>query len=163
MKNFWQKIKKLFLKFFLINDTPQKVAGGAALGVFLGMIPGEGVTASLVLSSIFRLNRLAAITGALATNMWTTFFVLPIATFVGAFLFNKNSHELIQHFNQNYHLAGYKFFLSKVAFFDLALPLLVGFLVTAGIIALLAYFILLYLLKNHKMEFTRKDHKNLYN
>ena len=162
MKIIFSKIKNIFLKFFLIGDTPQKVAGGAALGIFLGIIPGEGVTASIILSSIFRLNRLSAITGALATNMWTTVFVLPPATFVGAFLFNKNSQELIRDFDQNYHLIGYKFLLSKAVFFDLALPLMVGFLITAGAIALLAYFILLYLLKNHKIEFTKKDPKELY-
>jgi len=156
------KIKKLLLKFFLIDDTPHKVASGAALGIFLGIIPGEGVTASIVLSSIFRLNRLSAIGGALATNMWTTFFVLPLATFVGAFLFNKNSHELIRDFERNYHLVGYKVFLSKIVFFDLALPLMIGFLITAGVIALLFYFALFYLLKNHKMKFISKDPKKLY-
>ncbi len=162
MKIIFSKIKNLFLKFFFIDDTPQKVAGGAALGIFLGIIPGEGITASIILSSVFRLNRLAAIGGVLATNMWTTFFILPSATFVGAFLFNKNSQELIQDFDQNYDLIGYKFLLSKAVFFDLALPLMVGFLLTAGTIALLAYCILLYLLKNHKMRFIKKDPKKLY-
>jgi uncharacterized protein (DUF2062 family) len=163
MKTLFSKIKNLFLKFFLIDDTPHKVAGGAALGIFLGIIPGEGVTASIVLSSIFRLNRLSTVGGVLATNMWTTFFVLPMATFVGAFLFNKNSHELIRNFEQNYHLVGYKVFLSKMIFFDLALPLMVGFLIVAGLIALFFYFMLLYLLKNHKMKFISKDPKKLYN
>lgn len=156
------RIKNTFLKFFLINDTPQKVAGGAALGVFLGIIPGEGVTASIVLSSIFRLNRLAAIGGALATNMWTTFFVLPPAAFVGAFLFNKKSQELFQDFHQNFDILGFKVFLSKVVFFDMALPLIVGFFITAGSISLAVYFILLYLLKNHKLKFTKRSPEELY-
>ncbi len=163
MKNFWQKIKKTFFKFFLINDTPQKIAGGAALGIFLGIIPGEGMTASIILASFFHLNRLAAVGGALATNMWTTFFILPAATFVGSFLFNKNSQELILNFKQNYHLIGYKVFLSKAIFFDLALPLMVGFLLVAGSISLVFYFVLLYLLKNHRIKFTKRNPRDLYN
>lgn len=163
MKILSAKIKKILLKFFLIDDTPHKVAGGAALGIFLGIIPGEGLTATIILSSLFHLNRLSAMAGVLAVNMWSTFFILPLATFVGAFLFNKNSQELIQNFNQNYHLIGYKFFLSKAVFFDLTLPLIAGFLITAGAIALCVYFALLYLLKNHKMKLINKDPKKLYN
>ena len=162
MKTFFSKTKNLFLKFFLIDDTPQKVAGGAALGIFLGIIPGEGVTASIVLSSIFRLNRLAAIGGALAANMWTTFFILPPAAFIGAFLFNKKSQELLQDFNQNFDILGFKVFLSKMIFFDVALPLMVGFIIVAGIIALFFYFLLLYLLKNQKIKFIKRDPKELY-
>lgn len=163
MKNIKSKVKNFFLKFFLINDSPHKVAAGAALGIFLGIIPGEGLTATLVLSSIFRFNRLSAIGGVIVTNMWATFFVLPLATFVGAFLFNKKSQELFQDFDRNFDILGYKVFLSKAVFFDMALPLIVGFIVTAGTIAIIFYFILLHLLKNHKMKFIKKDPKKLYN
>jgi len=148
------KIKQFFRKFFLINDTPHKVAAGAALGIFLGIIPGEGVTASIVVALLFRLNRLAAITGALATNMWTTFLVLPLAAWLGGKIFGIEYHDLINDFKATYEL-GWKCLLSKVVFFDVALPLAVGFIVVAGIIALIFYFVIYYLLKNHKIEFSK--------
>ena len=143
------KIKKFFKQFFLINDTPHKIAAGAALGIFLGIAPGEGVATSLVLASIFRLNRLAATAGVLATNMWTTILVLPLAATVGGFLFGKNSSELVEQFNRTYHL-GFKFFLSKAILFDIALPLVVGFFVVSGVIALLFYMIIFFLIKLHR-------------
>ena len=80
-------------KFFLINDTPHKVAGGAALGTFLGIVPGEGVLITLLLSSLTRLNRLAALAGVGATNMWTTVLTLPVAAFFGGWIFRIDPHN----------------------------------------------------------------------
>lgn len=149
------KLKKFFKHFFLINDSPHKVAGGAALGIFLGITPGEGVAATLILSSLFRLNRLSATAGVLATNMWATVITLPVAAIIGGFLFNTNARKLAADFEKNYHL-GWEFLLSEAVIFNIALPLLVGFVIVDGIIALGSYFLLLYLLKNQKVKFSKK-------
>lgn len=146
---------KVFLKnFFLINDSPHKVAGGAALGIFLGIIPGEGVLAALLFSSIFRLNRLAATAGVLAVNMWSTVVILPVAAFVGSLIFGGDIEGVEDTFKNNYH-SGWKFFISKAIFFDLTLPLIVGFILTAGIISLAFYFLIYYLLKKDKIVLTK--------
>jgi uncharacterized protein (DUF2062 family) len=155
MKNIKEKIKKFFKQFFLINDTPHKIAGGGALGMFLGIVPGEGVLTTLALASIFRLNRLSATAGVLSTNMWTTFIVLPGAAAIGGFLFDTSGKELIKEFDQTYHL-GLKFFLSKAILLDVALPLLVGFFIIAGSISLSFYFLLYYLLKTKKVIYLTK-------
>ncbi|MCX6763142.1 MAG: DUF2062 domain-containing protein [Candidatus Moranbacteria bacterium] len=148
-----QKIKQYFRKFFLINDTPHKIAGGAALGIFLGIFPGEGVASTLVLSTVFRLNRLAATAGVLATNTWTTFFIVPLAAIVGGFLFHINPSILIQNFEQTFQ-SGLSEFFTETIFFQIALPLLSGFFIVSGIVAIGFYFILLYLLKKDKIELT---------
>lgn len=146
------RFKTFFKKFFLIDDTPHKIAAGAALGIFLGIVPGEGVLATLVLASLLHFNRLSAIAGVLATNMWATVVILPISAGVGAFIFRTNPQELIANFNSTYKL-GLKFFLSKIIFFDLVLPLIIGFLITAGIIALVFYFLIYFFLKYKKVSF----------
>ena len=150
LKLFLSKIKNFVRKFFLINDTPYKIAGGFALGVFLGIIPGEGVTATLVLSSLFGLNRLAATSGVLATNMWSTFVVLPLAGQIGAWIFRENYHSLIAQFDATYH-QGFKFLFSKYIFFEIALPMAVGFAIVALAFSLLAYLIIWFLMKNRRM------------
>lgn len=147
-----KKIKIFIRKFFLINDTPHKIAAGAALGIFLGIIPGEGVLVTLVLASLFRFNRLSATTGVLAFNMWATVIILPFVAGVGAFIFQINPQELIINFNSTYHL-GIRYFFSKIIFLELVLPLIVGFLITAGIIALFFYFLIYFLLKYKKVSF----------
>lgn len=151
MNDIYQKIKTFFLKFFTLKDTPHKIAAGFALGTFLGIIPGEGVTASIILATIFRFNKASATSGALATNMWGSVAVFPLVAIVGGFLFNITPSYLTQQFSQTYHL-GFRYFLSKTIFFDLALPLIVGFIIVAGVISLAAYFILYFLLKYNKIK-----------
>ncbi|MFA6383061.1 MAG: DUF2062 domain-containing protein [Parcubacteria group bacterium] len=150
-----EKIKIFFRQFFLMNDTPHKIAGGAALGVFLGIVPGEGLLTTLVLASLFCLNRLAATAGVLAANMWATLALLPFSAAVGGFIFGTNGNTLIADFDRTYHL-GFKFFLSKAILLDVALPLVVGFIIVAGTIAAGTYILLLYLLTHHKIEFSGK-------
>jgi uncharacterized protein (DUF2062 family) len=149
MKSIWQKIKNFFLYFFTLDDTSHNIAAGAALGMFIGIVPGEGVATTLVLASLLRVNRAAATAGVLATNMWGTFVVLPLVTLVGGFLFGMSPSSLTEQFNQTYHL-GLRFFLSKAIFFDLALPLIVGFIIVAGIISLAAYLLIYFALKYKK-------------
>lgn len=152
MNNVLQKIKVFIKRFFLIDDSPHKIAAGAALGIFLGIVPGEGVATALILASLFRLNRLSATAGVLATNMWTTVAVLPLAAGFGGYFFGIKSDTLIYNFNATYHL-GWKYFLSKVILFDFFLPLTLGFLFAAATISLAFYFFLYFLLKYRKIRF----------
>lgn len=145
----WKGFKKFLKKFFLINDTPKKIAGGAALGIFLGIFPGEGVLATLFFASIFRLNKLAAVAGVLAVNMWTTFVVLPLAALVGSFLFNENYSNLIDQFQkyQRFDTIKEALLFSLSIFSKTFVPLFAGFFIVAGTIAVSFYFLLLMLLK----------------
>ena len=152
MTVFMNKLKLFLKKFFLIHDTPHKIAAGASLGIFLGIVPGEGVLATLILASIFRFNRLSATAGVLAFNMWATVLMLPFSAGVGAYIFKTNPQELINNFNLTYHL-GLKYFFSKIIFLELVLPLIIGFIIVAGAISLAFYFLIYFLLKYKKIEF----------
>lgn len=149
-----RKIGDYIKRFFLIDDTPHKVAGGAALGVFLGITPGEGVLTTLFFAYIFRLNRLAALAGVLAVNMWTTVLVLPVAAAVGGFIFHINPQTLSNDSHEVFNL-GWQYFFSWNILRDVALPLIVGYITVAGAIALIFYFSLLYFLI--KRKHLRKD------
>lgn len=142
-------MKTFFKQFFRIKDTPHKIAAGAATGIFLGVLPGPGVAASLVAASIFRINRLAALAGALATNHWTTIFMFPLAAAAGCFMLGGNRTTLIEEFNQIYSL-GFKFLFSKDILFDIVLPLTVGFVAVSGAIALFCYILTFSLIKIHR-------------
>lgn len=152
------KIQNFFRRFLLIDDTPHKVAGGAALGVFLGIIPGEGVTASLVLATLFRLNKISATAGALATNMWTTVIVLPLAAFIGGWFFKVSPAQLMDEFHTTFN-SGWKHFWGKTIFLNLALPLLVGFLLVASLTAAIIYTVLYFLLRYQHLRKTHLFHK----
>ena len=147
----YQKIKNFFQHFFTLDDSNHNIAGGAALGIFLGILPGEGIATTLIFASIFKLNKASATATILATNMWSTFVVLPLAAAVGGFLFNQTSAHISAQFYQTYHL-GLRFFLSKVIFFDLALPLISGFIIVSAGISFFSYICVFFLLKYSKRK-----------
>lgn len=146
--------KKFVSRFFLIDDTPQKVAGGAALGIFLGIFPGEGVLSTLFFAAIFRLNKLAATAGVLATNMWLTIAVLPLAAGVGSLIFRENYSNLIHQFQayRQFDTIKEALLFSVSVLYDFALPLLVGFFVVSGAIAIGSYFLLYFFLKRKHIK-----------
>jgi len=150
-KYMFAKIKPFFKKFFAIDDDPHKIAAGAALGIFWGIMPGEGVATTLITATIFKLNRAGALAGVVASNMWLTFVVLPIASAVGGFLFHENSTNLVAKFHQTYDL-GHRAFLSKLFLLDIALPLIAGFLIVSVTISLSFYGVIYLLLKYHKLK-----------
>jgi uncharacterized protein len=147
-----KRIRDYIKQFFLIDDTPHKVAGGVALGVFMGITPGEGVLATLFFAYIFRLNRLAALAGVLAVNMWTTVLVLPVAAAIGGLIFQINPQTLSNDFHETLSL-GWQYLFSWNVLRETAIPLLAGYAVLSGTIAAVIYFGLLYLLiKRRKMK-----------
>jgi uncharacterized protein (DUF2062 family) len=143
-------------QFFLIDDTPHKVAGGAALGVFLGMTPGEGVLATLFFAYIFRFNRLAALAGVLAVNMWTTVLALPVAATIGGLMFRIEPQMLSNSFHESLSI-GWHYLFSWNVLRETAIPLLAGYAIFAGFVAAVIYFSLLYLLIKKK-RIKEKEH-----
>lgn len=155
MQALYQKLREKIISgtkhFFSLDDTPHSIASGVALGVFFGIIPGEGVTASLVVAALLGINKASAALGALATNMWSTFVVLPPAAMLGGFLFHESANGLMEQFAKA-HLLGWRYFLSKVVFFELTLPLITGFLLIALTVAVGAYLGIFFLLKKRAMR-----------
>jgi uncharacterized protein (DUF2062 family) len=151
-----KRIRDYVKRFFLIDDTPHKVAGGAALGVFMGITPGEGVMVTLLFAYVFRLNRLAALAGVLAVNMWTTLLALPVAAAIGGLIFRVDPQVLSKDFHEVLSM-GWQYLFSWNIFRQTALPLIVGYVVVAGAIATAVYFLLLYLLVKRK-KIREKEH-----
>jgi len=146
------KTKAFILKFFLIDDTPHKIAAGAALGTFWGIMPGEGVGTAVVTAAVFRFNRLSAVSMAIAANTWTSFLILPFAAVVGGSIFKTNPDILVSDFKNTYRL-GLKYFFTEDILSGLIIPLLAGFAVISIAISLLVYVSIFLLLKYRKMRF----------
>jgi uncharacterized protein (DUF2062 family) len=85
-----------YLKIIRINDSPHKIAGGFALGVFLGILPGAGPMASVVLAYFFQVNKAAALAGSLLTNSWFSVVTFALAIKTGAWLTGSKWQELYE-------------------------------------------------------------------
>jgi uncharacterized protein (DUF2062 family) len=89
-----------YIRLVRINDSPQKVATGLAVGVFLAIFPtfGLGILIALALAIFFRFNKAAAILGCLIMNPLTTPFFWTASSVVGAFLANRDWHRTLKMF-----------------------------------------------------------------
>lgn len=139
-------LKLIYLKIFRINDTPQKIACGFGLGVFLGILPGTGPIAALVLAYVFRVNRAASLLGALLTNTWISivFFLLSIK--VGSVIMGVSWQDVYQKIiliTSNFRWSS----LFTVAALKILLPLLIGYLVLGIGLGVAVYLIVLLILR----------------
>ena len=146
LKNF---LKLLYDKLVLINDTPQKIALGFGLGVFLGILPLTGPVAALVLSVLLRVNRVAALAGSLLTNTWLSVVSFFLAIKIGAAVIGlkweevKESYELLL---KDFHWRD----LLGASVLKIIEPLVIGYAAIGFISAFLAYLIALMILNHHQ-------------
>lgn len=149
MYNYATKFNKYFKQFFLIDDTPHKIAAGFALGVFWGIMPGEGILTTLVTAAILRFNRLSATAGVVVSNMWSTFVILPLAALVGGAIFGISPASLSAAFHQSYD-QGWLYLLDELVLKQVFGPLLVGYLLISALVALGCYVLVYFIVHNKK-------------
>ena len=141
--------KFAYLKLFRINDTPQKIALGFGLGVFLGIFPGTGPIAALFLAFVLRVNRAAALLGSILTNTWFSVVIFPVSAKIGALIMGLDWHQVYAQTT-----AIFKGFrpakLLEITVLKVLLPVFLGYLVVGACAGILAYFINLIILRSKK-------------
>ena len=139
----------IYEKLILINDSPQKVAIGFGLGVFLGILPATGPLAALVLSVILRVNRIAAITGSLLTNTWLSLVTFVLAIKIGSAVTGSPWEQIQASYRaliKNFHWKD----LFDASVLTILEPLIIGYLIISLAAGLLAYLILIIILTQRK-------------
>ncbi len=68
------RLKALLKKLVRVDDSPERIARGVAIGVFWGIIPtfGFAILFSLPTAVFLRANKLSAILGTFVANPFTT-------------------------------------------------------------------------------------------
>ena len=148
-----KSIRKLFVflqhKLFIINDTPQRIALGAGLGVFTGIIPGTGPIAALFLAMLFRVNRAAALLGSLLTNTWLSLVTFFLSIEIGSAIFGMQWRDVY-----NNWILFFKDFrwvrLFELSTFNIILPVILGYFIVALSLGFLVYLTTLIVLKKFK-------------
>lgn len=135
-------LKLSYIKLCRINDSPQKIAQGLGLGVFLGVMPGVGIIAALVMASLLRMNRASAALGALLTNTWSSFIIFIFSIKVGALVLNLKWQEVHQNWImllKDFHWAS----LLKISVLEVIFPIAVGYLIISLLFGIIAYILAL--------------------
>lgn len=94
---FLRWLRYQYIRVVRLEDSPEKVAGGLALGVALGVLPsfGLGIIIALFAAGLFRVNRAAAVVGTLVMNPWTATFFWALSYLSGSLILGQDLHETI--------------------------------------------------------------------
>jgi len=89
--NVWRFCKKWARKIkeaFLQHDTPGRIASGAALGIFIGILPtmGLGIFIALFIAGVIKVNRLASIAAISFANPITAPFIIGTSVWIGSYV-----------------------------------------------------------------------------
>ncbi len=141
---------RVFLKKLLqLEDTPESIAWGASLGMFVAWTPTVGIQMIIigVINTLFRVNRLAGIVMVYISNPLTLLPIYYLDYVVGAFLIGKGDTISREQFSQIIPATSDGVFDYFVRFFtgllelgwDVALPTLLGGAVIGLVLAIPTY------------------------
>jgi len=141
-----RSLRLLYLKLYRINDSPQKIAMGFGLGIFLGVMPGAGLLAAVVLALLLRVNRISALLGAILTNTWVTFAIFLLSIRAGSAIMGLDWHTV--HRDIRIILKGFTWqSVFKISFFKILLPTVIGYLIVSFCLGVAGYLIALAFIK----------------
>lgn len=106
--NLKRKIRLTYLKILRIDDPPERIARGAAIGVAVGVLPtfGIGIIFSLAFAVVFNANKAASVLGGLIMNPLTSPIFLAMSVFTGAFIMGKDYHAIYAQMAEKGFLSG---------------------------------------------------------
>lgn len=151
MTKLWQYFRGIVVKLFSLKDSPHAIAGGVAIGMFMGFTPLFGLKTLLALGAawLLRCNPIAAVISVSLHDVVTPFwpFLLRIEYDIGYWVLS-NPHQLPPHMEMHHlRLAD---MLKWSNFPKVGLPLLVGSLFLSTPAAIIFYAGTLFVLKRRE-------------
>ena len=141
-----------------LRDTPHAVAGGAAIGMFIGFTPLFGVKTllSLAVAYLLRCSKIAAVIAvSLHDVVWPFLpFLLTLEYKIGYFLLSHPHVLPAKMVLKDLHRSD---LLNWTKFLEVGQPLMVGSLFVSAPAALLTYAVMLPLLKHRETHRLKRE------
>jgi len=146
----WRKLIRFIRRALRSRASPQEIAGGLALGLVINFTPTLGfqIPLAISLSALFRVNPLAAFAGIQITNPLTAPFVYMMTYRVGTWLLGQRDRA--------FEWQG----LDAMDLVRAGAALWVGGLALGGASAVLAYFVVLWLLTRWRRRHASRESGN---
>lgn len=99
-----RRFKLHYLKMLRLDDPPERIARGAAIGVFMGIFPtfGAGIVLAVAAAFVLKANKTASVIGSFIMNPLTSPFFWTLSAIIGAFIFNEDASKITAAiFNKN--------------------------------------------------------------
>lgn len=153
LKWLFLRLRPLFRLLKGLRGTPEAIAGGFSLGLFLALTPTIGVQiiVAVFLATFFKLSRPAAVLSVMITNPFT---IPPIFTFnywVGRVFFDgpevRQVYGHLLHITKELAMANFWEVGTQIRAFveigrDMLIPLVVGSLIVAAVAGVVSYVLL---------------------
>lgn len=103
-----RKARLTYLKILRIDDPPERIARGAAIGVAMGVLPtfGLGVVFALAAAFILKANKAASVLGSFIMNPVTTPFFWTGSLLIGSLLTGSDYSTIYAKMKENGVLTG---------------------------------------------------------
>jgi len=140
MKKLWAYFVDLGRKLINLHDTPHSIAGGVAIGMFIGFTPLFGLKTLLCLglACLLRCNPIAAVVAVslhdIVTPIWPV--LLKIEYDIGTFILTRLHHAPPAIELHHLHFGE---IMKWTTFFKVGLPLLIGSIFLSTPAAVLSY------------------------
>ena len=140
-----RRIRLAYLRIIRMEDPPERIARGAAIGVFSGIAPTFGAAALLALAVAFLLkaNKPAAVLGSFIMNPVTSTFFWTGSVILGSVILGEDSGSILATVREKSLLDGIT--RAWVVF-------LVGNTIIAAIFTIAAYYLTKNAVVKHRMR-----------
>jgi hypothetical protein len=103
-----RRIKLAYLRIIRMGDPPERIAMGAAIGVFSGIAPTFGAAAPLAFAAAFVLkaNKTAAVLGSFIMNPLTSTFFWSFSIILGSVILGENPQSILETVREESLLSG---------------------------------------------------------
>lgn len=87
----------MYLKILRIQDPPERIARGAAIGVLMGVLPtfGAGAFLSLAFAFVLKANKAAAVLGSFVMNPLTSTFFWTLSIVIGSVILGEDYSTML--------------------------------------------------------------------
>ncbi len=146
------RLRRLAQLVLQVDDTPTRVAASFGVGMFIAFFPifGTHTAIALAVAFLFRLNRVAVLSGAWMSNPWT---IVPMWTFgalVGCAMLGVSPRALGQ---IDWSLSGRAFYDSLASgLVPLLWPFILGNVATGVVSGGVSFFVLRSILKRRSAD-----------
>jgi len=138
-------VKDFLKKLLHIEDTPERTALAFSIGIFLGFSPFLGLhtLAGLAIAFLFKLNRVAILLGVWSNTPWWIIPYYTVATWLGTqvikFRIDWGTLKDIFRLGRDQGFLGSDFWSRIASQWGLLLSFLIGSLILAALLSLVAY------------------------
>jgi len=103
-----RRIRLIYLKMLRLDDPPERIASGAAIGVLMGIFPtfGLGGLFALALAFVLKANKAAAVLGSVIMNPVTSPFFWTLSIIIGSVILRQDYTTMLSKFRGESFIKG---------------------------------------------------------